>query len=339
MADLLPSTAVAPLLPASYQGLDETTASYAHAGLHGAANTQRAYQSDLKQVITWLGTKHPGTPLLPMTPAVLADYAASLAESGKKLSTIHRRVAAINKAHELAGLLPPKDAMLAVVLKGINRKVGKTQRQAKAFTVARLKKTVASIDTSTLQGLRDRALLLIGFSGAFRRSELVALDLEHFELRDGALVVTLPRSKTNQEGNREEKALFYSPSPLTCPIRAFEAWRDKLNRTTGPVFVRLVGASKHSQPKLSERRLAGAAVNKLVQRYLDDTVNSRKPGDRSNRITAHSLRASFVTEAVRTGQNTKSIMNQTKHKSTAMVERYQRNNDVIADNAAQNIGL
>jgi site-specific recombinase XerD len=347
MADLLPVPLATSSLPAhSSAVVQEATAAFAHAGLHGTANTQRAYLSDLKQLKAWLEQEFPEQPLVPMTPAVLAQYASHMALLGRKLSTINRHIAAVNKAHELAGHTPPKDELLRVVLKGITRSISKQQREAKAFGVAELKKTVAQIDTDSLQGLRDRALLLIGFGGAFRRSELVALNLEHFEMRDGALIVKLLRSKTNQDGNLEEKALFYSPSPLTCPIRAFEAWSERLGRTEGPLFVRLVGASKHSQARLSLHRLTGHAVNKIVRHYLDHTpasekfdASGKKVRDMRPRVTAHSLRASFVTAAVQSGQTTKSIQNQTKHKSTAMVDKYHRANDIVKDNAAQGIGL
>jgi integrase len=247
---------------------------------------------------------------------------------GRQVSTITRLLAAVQKAHDLAGLdSPTKEKALAAVLEGIKRHVGTDQKQAPAFSIVQLKQAIAALDLATPRGLRDRALLLLGFSGAFRRSELRGLNLESFSFRDGALIVKMTGSKTSQHQESEEKAFFYSPSPLYCPIRALEAWRECLPRTTGPLFVSMVGGSRHTEGKPSEQRLSSHSINAIVKQHLGED------------FSAHSMRASFVTVAVKSGQNWKTIKNQTKHKTNTMIERYTRLDDIVKDNAAQHLGL
>ena len=147
-----------------------------------------------------------------------------LAEAGKKVSTIQRHCAAVAKAHALRGVdSPTDDKKFKVLMEGIARLKGVRQKQAPAFTLVNFKRTVKSIDGKTLTGLRARVILLLGFTGAFRRSELAALDIEDLSFSEEGLVVHLARSKTNQYGAAEEKAIFYSPDLHLCPIRTLQA--------------------------------------------------------------------------------------------------------------------
>mgnify|MGYP004518784099 CR=1 FL=1 len=324
-------------------------ASFLEVGLQGAANTERAYTSDLKSYVTFC--EQHGFVAVPADVDTLTEYVAYLASEkpvsdtlggGEKkkrkgqqpltrphsLSTIKRHLAAIRKAHQLAGhRLPATLDALNIVMEGITRTLGKRQEQAQAFTVEELKQAIRRIDLKTSAGLRDRALLLLGFAGAFRRSELVGLNIEQLEFTERALLVHLAKSKTNQYGAVEDKAIFYAPNADFCPVRCLRAWLGRLGRTTGPLFVKIPRAAPEQMAAPSDKRLSDISINKLVQKRLGPAYS------------AHSLRVSFVTVAVLNGQSHKAIKNQTKQKTDAMIERYTQLNNVISYNAAQALGL
>jgi len=294
---------------------------YVESGLRGAANTVRAYAGDWKRFTMWCAVHELAS--LPAPVEALVGFLAELADAGKKFATIQRHTAAIAKAHELAGLdSPTADKNIKVLLKGIAREKKTRQKQAPAFTLESFKRTVKSIDVSTPAGLRNRALLLLGFTGAFRRSELEALNIEDLTFDEDGLVVSLPVSKTNQEGQAEEKAIFYSPDSAVCPIRSLQAWLWVLDRTEGPVFVSL---RKNQQVTL--RRMTTKYTNLIVQQHL------------GHPFTAHSLRASFVTVSKLNGADDSKVMNQTKHKTSAMIRRYTRLDNVRQHNSAKELGL
>jgi integrase len=306
--------------------LPPSVAKYVEAGLHGAENTKRGYAADLRSFQDYC--KHHQVTHLPAEVTTVAGYVSQMADRGMKLATIRRHVAAIAKLHQLAGQPSPTGhEALQVVMDGIARVLGKRQRQAPAFTVEELKQSIRAMDVTTPTGLRDRALLLLGFAGAFRRSELVALNVEDVELTRQALVIHLRQSKTNQYGLEEDKAVFYSPSADFCPVRAVQEWIECLGRTGGPLFTRMSRGAKDRPARPSKHRLTDQSVNDLVQQHLGFIYS------------AHSLRASFVTIAVEAGQSNKAIKNQTKQKTDAMIERYARLDDVQRFNAAQNLGL
>ncbi|WP_303312788.1 tyrosine-type recombinase/integrase [Hymenobacter sp. BT730] len=317
------------LVPTRNHSLVELPASvgkYVEAGLHGAENTKRGYAADLRSFQDYC--THHQVLHLPAEVTTVAGYVSQMADRGLKLATIRRHVAAIAKLHQLAGKPSPTGhEALQVVLDGIARVVGKRQRQAPAFTVAELKQAIRTLDLTTPTGLRDRALLLLGFAGAFRRSELVALNVEDTELTRQALVIHLRQSKTNQYGLEEDKAVFYSPSADFCPVRAVQEWVECLGRSQGPLFTRMSRGNQQRPAQPGKERLTDQSVNDLVQRHLGAMYS------------AHSLRASFVTIAVEAGQSNKAIKNQTKQKTDAMIERYARLDDVKRFNAAQFLGL
>jgi site-specific recombinase XerD len=322
-------------------------AGFLEAGLQGAANTERAYTCDLKSYFAFC--EQHGFQPLPAEVDTLTEYVAYLAtekpepavEGGQKkkkgqqpltgphaLATIKRHLAAIRKAHQLAGhRLPATLDALNIVMEGIARTLGKRQVQAQAFTVEELKQAIRRINLETSAGLRDRALLLLGFAGAFRRSELVDLNVEQLEFTERALLVHLAKSKTNQYGAVEDKAIFYAPNMDYCPVRCLRAWLSLLGRTTGPLFVKIPRAAPGQMAIPSEKRLSDISINKLVQKRLGSAYS------------AHSLRVSFVTVAVLNGQSHKAIKNQTKQKTDAMIERYTQLNNVVSYNAAQALGL
>jgi len=306
---------------ASLAGLSEQTARYVEAGLQGAPNTAKAYASDLRHYSHWCQANQVAP--LPATVDTLAGYVTYLADAGKKVATIQRHLSALKKAHVLRGLACPTDnAQFQVLLDGISRVHGIRQKQAPAFSLNQLKRLVRELDTDTVTGLRDRAILLLGFTGAFRRSELAALNLEDLRFTEDCVIVSLARSKTNQLGQHEEKAIFYSPEAKVCPIRSLQAWVRELGRESGPVFVSL-----RKGERLTPARLSDKSINAVVQRYLGPDYS------------AHSLRASFVTVAKLAGADDSEVMNQTKHKTSAMIRRYTRLDNVRQHNAAQKLGL
>ncbi|WP_152981755.1 tyrosine-type recombinase/integrase, partial [Hymenobacter sp. AT01-02] len=200
----------------SLASLSEQTAHYVEAGLQGAPNTARAYASDLRHFTHWCQANR--LEPVPATVDTLAGYVTYLADAGKKVATIHRHLSAIGKAHVLRGLDYPSDnKQFQVLLDGIRRVHGVRQKQAPAFTLAQLKRLVRAIDTKTVAGLRDRAILLLGFTGAFRRSELSELTVQQLRFTEDCLIVSLAKSKTNQLGEYEEKAIFYLPKPRCGP--------------------------------------------------------------------------------------------------------------------------
>ncbi|WP_022821669.1 tyrosine-type recombinase/integrase [Hymenobacter norwichensis] len=296
-------------------------ARFVEAGLLGAANTARAYGADLRRFGAWCAVQ--GYQPLPATVDALVGFITHLAEAGKKVATLERHLAAISKVHAVRGVdSPTDDKQFKIFMDGVRRLQGVRQKQAPAFTLQQLKQLVRSLDTETVTGLRDRAILLLGFTGAFRRSELTALNVQDLRFTEDCLVVSLGKSKTNQLGDYEEKAIFYSPESAVCPIRCLKAWLAQLERTEGPVFVMLRKGNR-----LTTNRLSDQTINTLVQRYLG-------PG-----YTAHSLRASFVTVAKLNGVDDSKIMNQTKHKTSAMIRRYTRLDNVQQHNAAKELGL
>ena len=296
-------------------------ARYVEAGLTGAPNTARAYGAHLKRFSAWC-TEHGHEPL-PATVDALVGFCTHLAEAGKKVSTLVQHCAAISKAHAVRGVdSPTDDKQFKIFMDGVRRVHGVRQKQASAFSLVQLKQLVRSLNVQTLTGLRDRAMLLLGFTGAFRRSELTALNVQDLRFIEECLVVSLGKSKTNQMGDYEEKAIFYSPEPAVCPIRSLKAWLEQLERSEGPIFVMLRKGNR-----LTTRRLSDQSINTVVQRYLG-------PG-----YTAHSLRASFVTVAKLNGADDSKIMNQTKHKTSAMIRRYTRLDNVQQHNAAKELGL
>jgi len=309
--------ASAVILPA--EKLSQQTAAYFRKGIEGAPNTRIAYTADIQQMRNWLNEQ--GINDLPISPATLATYLADQATS-HKWSTISRRLAAIRKWHRLHKQPDPSvDETVKVVLEGIKRTIGTEATQAPAFDIHEYKEQIRPIPP-TPTGMRDRALLLVGFAGAFRRSELVALDIKGVEFTRQGAILSYRGSKTNQYGKTEQKALFFSPDPDTCPVRALQDYMNVLERDSGPLFVRIRKGEQVTTDRLSDKQVARA-----VKTYLGEDYS------------AHSLRASFVTIAKLNGADDSQIMQQTKHRTRTMIDRYTRVQQVVKHNAAMKLGL
>jgi integrase len=257
---------------------------------------------------------------LPTDPAIIVLYLTEL--SGRcKVSTLTRRIAAISQAHQVAGFDSPSSTTAVRTLMAGIRRSKDTAPEVKAPTLTDDIRTMVAALPAGLLGARDRALLLLGF--AFRRSELVALNHADLEFSSRGLVVTLRRSKTDQEGHGRKVAIPYGSTFETCPVRSLQAWLEVSGLTEGPLF-RYV--NRHGQ--LQPGRLSGFAVSLVVKRYVPAA------GLHAAKYSGQSLRAGFVTSAAIAGASERAIMNQTGHQSTKMVRRYIRDGNLWRDCAA-----
>lgn len=291
-----------------------------------SAGTLRAYGSDWEHFVSWCQAE---ALALPATPETVALYITALADT-RRVSTITRRLAAISKAHQAAGLPSPcslDHARVAEVLGGIKRELGTApERKAPLLTVD-LKRLLAKLPQSLL-GMRDRALLLLGFAGAFRRAELVGLQVPDLAYSDDGLTVTLRRGKTDQEGAGRKVGIPWGSDPATCPIRAVRTWMKESEITEGPLFRNV---DRHG--KVAGRALTSQVVALVLKRWagvagLDPRV-----------FAGHSLRAGMATQAAMSGASERSIMDQTGHRSVQMVRRYIREGSLFRENAAGKLGL
>ena len=287
-------------------------------------NTLRAYRSDWRQFVGWCNRRRLSP--LPAAEATVCRYLAEQAEQNK-VSTLARRVASISQAHQAAGLPSPTLSLsVRATLKGIRRKKTSLTTEKAPVLVADLRKMVDALGDS-LMGKRDRALLLVGFAGAFRRSELVSLDVADVAFDPNGLTIRLRRSKTDQEGEGRKVGLPYGSNLATCPVRALQEWLHVAAITNGALFV---GINRHGTP---QGRLSACAVALIVKKVV------AAAGLNPDLYAGHSLRAGLATSAAMAGVSERSIMNQTGHKSVMMVRRYIRDGSLFRENAAAGIGL
>ncbi|HTQ57228.1 MAG TPA: site-specific integrase [Bryobacteraceae bacterium] len=292
-----------------------------------AANTLRAYQADWRDFQTWCDGHQ--VPALPATPQTVALYLTDRA-SRLKASSLARRLTTINRAHQAAGYASPatmQSAVLSEVWKGIRRTKGTAQEGKKPLLTPDLRRMVTALPQN-LTGMRDRALLLVGFAGGFRRSELAALRAEDVETTAEGLIVRLRRSKTDPEGQGRPVALPYGSDPLTCPVRALRLWLEHAQIAVGPLF-RAIGR----KDAVGNRALNPDSVAYLVKRAAG------LAGLETGSYAGHSLRAGLATQAAMNGASELAIMRQTGHRSLATVRRYIREGTLFRDNAAAKLGL
>ena len=285
-----------------------------------APATRRAYRAGLAAFRAYCDDQ--GVSALPAEAETVAAFLAEGATGGKSVSTLAQRVAAIRWAHEAAGLESPTASKLVrSTMQGIRRKLGTAPTRKAPATVERISAMLAGIDRSTTKGKRDAALLLFGFATALRRSELVALDLADVEATERGLLVTVRRSKTDQEGVGHVRAILPGQRDEHCPIRALNAWLEVAEVGHGRLF-RAVSRHGHVGESLSPH-----AVGELVKQA------AKRAGLDPADFAAHSLRAGFVTSAAERGASTERIMDHTGHQSAAMVRVYTRRSDAFADHA------
>lgn len=298
----------------------------AHIENSKAPNTRRAYQSDWNDFVDWC--RHHRTTDLPASPETVALYLTDCAE-GLKTSTLQRRLSTISQRHLTAGHeSPTRHPVVRAVWQGIKREKG-TAVQGKAPTLtADIRCMLDHLKPGKLLSVRDRCLLLLGFAGAMRRSELVGLDVEDVQDTGEGLVVTIRRSKTDQEGSGRKIGVPYGSTPLTCPVRAFRDWLAASGIETGPLFRAI---NRHG--KMSATRLTDQVVARVVKRAL------MAAGREAEKFAGHSLRAGLATQAALNGVNERAIQEQTGHKSLPIMRRYIRDGSLFHENAAAKIGL
>lgn len=271
--------------------------------------TQRAYRSDWRIFEAWCADR--GTQALPAEAATVAVFLASEASNGRRPATLGRRLAAIRAAHRAAGHEPPTGAELVQAThRGIRRTIGVAQTKKAPATADQVLAMVGQCP-STLRGQRDCALLLLGFAGAFRRSELAGLRLEDLESVSEGLRIHLRRSKTDQEG--AGRVVPIPRGRLACPVAAVRAWIDAAGLVTGPVFRRLGKGGRVLTTGLSPY-----SVGRVVKQYAEAVgLDPRAYG-------GHSLRAGFLTSAALGGANLFRLMDQSGHRSVQTLRGYVR---------------
>lgn len=322
-------------------GVPLTTAETGYVEAARAANTLRGYRSDWREFIAWCA-EHGGLDPLPAALPTVTGYLTALAERGAKVGTMSRRLSSIKFAHQVRDLPDPtRNARVVAVWEGIRRTHGAPPEQAAPLMPPELFDVLDACPTTKtwrtrgweprpdLAGARDRALLLVGFVGALRRSELSALTVDRVAEHPNGLVLTLPRSKTNQTGEHVELVVLpRAGNPERCPVTAVSRWRALARIDEGPLF-RPVGKSNTAGPG----RLHPESVNVLVQRAV------ARAGIDPTRYSAHSLRAGFVTHAHLRGASDRAIAHQTRHRSLATLGSYVRVQQAWTDNAATGLGL
>ncbi len=290
-----------------------------------AENTLRGYQSDWRAFCAWCD----GHGVCPL-PAAAETVAAYIAECAGHLKpgSIQRRLNAVAEAHKAAGVeSTTHNAIVRNTMKGIRRTLGTAQSRKTAVLTDEIRTMLELADDGTM-GARDRALILLGFAGAFRRSELVGLDVEDCAFTRDGLTVTLRRSKTDQDGAGRKIGIPYGSNPETCPVRTIQAWVESAAISSGPLFRSL---NRHGQ--VQPGGLSGIDVARVVKKL------AQRAGLNSAKYAGHSLRAGHATSAAIAGASERSIMNQTGHRSVQMVRRYIRDGSLFRENSAGKLGL
>jgi len=302
--------------PATLERALDQAAGYARA--EKAAATRRAYRSDFDLFRTWCEAKPVFA--LPAQPETVAAFLAAEANRGAKSSTIGRRLAAICYAHKLAGHEPPTNSeAVKATLRGIRRTTGSAPARKAPATADKIVAMVTMAGDDP-KGLRDRAILLLGFAGAFRRSELVALDLTDLEFCNGGLRVRIRKSKTDQEGLGATIAIV--PGSIACPVEATRNWIEAARIAAGPLF-RPVSRGGG----ISDRRLSDRAVADVVKAY------ARRVGLNAADFSGHSLRSGFLTSAARCGASIFKMMDVSRHRSVDTLRGYVRDAELFRDHA------
>jgi site-specific recombinase XerD len=288
-------------------------------------NTLRGYQSDWRAFCAWTEARA----LIPL-PAVPETVAAFIADSAARLKvgSVQRRLNAIAEAHKAVGLdSPTHHATVRNTMKGIRRTKGVAATQKTAALTADIRTMMDAADGGTI-GARDRALIVLGFAGAFRRSELVGLNVDDCAFGKDGLTATLRRSKTDQTGAGRKIGIPYGSNPETCPVRTMQTWIETAAISDGPVFRSI---NRHGQVQAG--RLSGIDVARVVKKL------AQRAGLDAAKYAGHSLRAGHATSAAIAGASERSIMNQTGHRSVQMVRRYIRDGSLFRENSAGKLGL
>ena len=295
-----------------------------------ADNTVRAYKSDFNDFALFCVQN--GFKSLPSEPKIVSLYLTHLSTKDIKVSTLKRRLVSIAVIHKLKGYyLDTKHPSIIENLLGIKRRKGSIQKGKKPLLINNLKKIINVIDEQKKEKIikyRDRSIILIGFSGGFRRNEIVSLNYEDLDFVPEGLKINLRKSKTDQYGEGFTKGLPYFDSPLFCPVISIQKWIKLSNISSGPLFRRFTKGAN-----LLEKRLTDQTVALLIKEYLN------LAGIDNKNFAGHSLRSGFATVAAESGADERSIMAMTGHKSSEMVRRYIKEANLFKNNPLNKIKL
>ena len=293
-----------------------------------ANNTIRAYKSDFNDF--GLFCVQNGFESLPTQPKIISLYLTYLSSKSIKMSTLKRRLVSIGVIHKLKGhYLDTKHPSIIENIMGIKRRKGSVQKGKKPLLINDLKLLINVIDkynNEVIMKARDRSIILIGFSGGFRRNEIVSLDFNDLDFVSEGLKINLKRSKTDQFGEGSVKGLPYFNNSQYCPVLSLKKWIEISNIESGPLFRRFSKGSK-----LTDNRLTDQTIALLIKKYL------KLAGIESKNYSGHSLRSGFATSAAESGAEERSIMAMTGHKSTEMVRRYIKEANLFKNNALNKI--
>src|SRR6266567_4649985 len=279
-----------------------------------ANSTRKAYRNDWRAFESWC-TAHK-LPSLPSTPQIIALFIADCVTARLAPATISRRLSSITKAHQAAGFkdspASTKNFVVGEVLKGARRKLGVAQKGKDALLLSDVRRILGACPKSLL-GQRDRALVLVGFAGGFRRSELASIYKSDLSFSDRGLVINLRHSKTDQEGVGREVAIPFGEHKETCPVRTVREWMAADAITNGPVFR---GVDRHS--RISPSGLHPDSIGTILKRA------ATRAGIDATNLAGHSMRAGMATQAAMNGAAEREIAKTTGHKSTHVLRRYIR---------------
>ncbi len=294
-----------------------------------ADNTLRAYKSDFKDFGAFCA-KH-GLNSLPSEPKIVSLYLTHLSKNSK-ISTLRRRLVSISMVHKLKGhYLDTKHPIIVENLMGIRRVKGSIQKGKKPILINHLKSIINVINEQKIEEIkksRDKTIVLVGFGGGFRRTELVSIDHEDLEFVTEGLKISIRRSKTDQFGEGMMKGLPYLTNEKYCPVVNLKNWLQISKIKSGPIFRRF---SKGST--LTKNRLTDQSVVLLIKEYL------KLAGIENKNFAGHSLRSGFATVAAESGVDERSIMAMTGHKTTQMVRRYIKEANIFKNNALNKIKI
>ena len=293
-----------------------------------ASNTVRAYKSDFEDFVLFCAKNNFSS--IPTDPKIVSLYLTYLSSKEVKVSTIKRRLVSIGVIHKIKGhYLDTKHPVIIQNFMGIKRRKGINQTGKKPLLINDLKQIVDVINQQNepdIKKLRNKALLLIGFAGGFRRNELVSLNIEDLDFVFEGVKINVKRSKTDQYGQGFIKGIPYFKNYLYCPVKNLNNWLNITKIKKGPIFVRFSKGSK-----LTNTRLTDQSVALIIKEYLV------KSGIDSKNYSGHSLRSGFATSAAEAGAEERSIMAMTGHKSTDMVRRYIKEANIFKNNALDKI--
>jgi len=295
-----------------------------------ASNTIRAYKSDFKDFGVFCA-KH-GFKSLPTEPKIIALYLTYLSGKDAKMSTLRRRLVSISMIHKHKGHhLDTKHPVIIENLMGIKRTKGSIQRGKKPILINHLKAIIKAIHEDKIElnrKMRDKTLLLTGFGGGFRRTELISIDYEDLEFVPQGLKITIRRSKTDQFGEGMIKGLPYFTNKNYCPVSCMKEWLQLSKIKKGPIFRKFVKGGN-----LTSHRLTDQSVVLIIKKYLSIA------GIDNKNYSGHSLRSGFATVSAESGADERSIMAMTGHKTTQMVRRYIKEANLFKNNALNKVKL